>query len=975
MRASPIVSSFNTGEVSPLLEGRVDVAKYAAACKHLEGFIPTIQGPAKRRGGFRYVGEVKDSTSRSWLVKFEFNTQQAYVLEFGNQYIRFWANHGQVVVSGVVAWATLTVYAVGDLVSQGGINYYCKTAHTAGVFATDLAAGDWYALTGAIYEIPSPYTTADLTNSDGTFALRFVESADIIYIAHRTYQQRKLSRLSATKWTLAAVQATGGPFKTENTTATTVYANGLTGSVTLFASSAIFQAGHVGSLFRMQPQDFTHIPPWEGYTEVANGTGGTALGLRRRSVGKNYICTTDYTITGAAAPTNSIRTGTDKLTHTTGTARDGAGTSVGNVAELVGLDWQYTDPGYGIVLITGFTSSTQVTATVVAASSTGIAQLPYFVTIPTGAGAYNGATTYGRDVWVTYLGNTYRSLKVGNIGHTPSTSPTWWVLENNFGTTRWAFADWSDVEGWPSHVGFFRERLIFGRSQRVWMSVAGDYENFSKLDDSGQVAADMAITIDLQSTQVNNMLWMETFSPSIEALMIGTAGSEFVVKSQTENNVFGPDNVTAAMVSTYGSRNMQPKRVGNIILYAQRAGLKLRDLNYDFYSSNDGSNDQSILAEHLTRPGLSQIDYQQEPYSIMWGVRSDGGLLAMTYSREQYPEPPHGGWHQHPVAGGLGAVEAICVIPAPDQTRDEVWAITRFTVNGSTKRYVGYMDWERRPGDDPEDSFYVDYGLTLDNTAAYITGSGSCTLSVSTGDATVKNSSVLFLAGAAIWSGGDVGRQIHYRYTYTGKDNNGLPVTLFGTAKATITQFIDSTHVYATINAAWPSNTTVAATSWRMSVTTISGLGYLEGMTVDVLANGATHPQRVVSGGQITLQTPASKVQVGLPMPARLQTVRMNAGAGDGTSQGKLARINKMVVRLHETLGLQHGTRFDTLDTMDFRYPFDPMDNPPALFTGDKIIDWTDDYDTEPWACFQQTDPLPCTIVALMPQVVTQDRG
>ena len=870
-RASPIVTSFNTGEVSPLMEGRVDVGKYAAACRRLENFFPLIQGPATRRGGFRYVSEVKDSTKRVWLVRFEFNTQQAYVLEFGNQYIRFFANHGQVMSGGVP------------------------------------------------YEIATPYLEADLTDTDGTFSLRFVESADVVYITHTKYQPRKLSRSGTTSWSLDLLSPTGGPFADENLTATTVYASAATGSVTLTASAGIFTAAHVGSQFRLQPQDFSKIPPWEGYTEIANGVGSTALGLRRRSAGKNYICTTAYIIAAAGA-TSAIRTGTDKPTHTSGTSKDGTGNKVNNVAELVGVDWEFTDPGYGIVLITGYTSPTQVTGTVVAASTSGIAQLPYYVV---GAG-----------------------------------NPT----------KRWAFSAWSDVDGWPSHVAFFRERLVFGRGQRVWMSVAGDYENFSKLDDSGQVVADMALTIELQSTQVNNILWMETFSPSIEALMIGTAGSEFVVKSQTENLGFGPGNVTAAMVSSYGSRNIQPRRVGNVILYAQRSGTRIRDLNYDFYSSNDGSNDQSLLAEHILRSGVVQMEYQQDPYQMLWCVKTDGTLAAMTYSREQYPDPPHGGWHRHPVDGN---VESLCVIPAPDASRDELWAVVQVDVGGVLRRYVCFMETDHLAGTDPEDGFFVDVGLTLENTGEHITSSTACTLSTTTEALTIGSENVSFSAGSAVFSSADIGREIHHRYDTL----NAEEVTTFQTAKALITGYISPTRVTCTILRAWPDLAVMEADEWRLTVTRITGLSHLEGRTVDVCADGMKLAQATILGGAIDLDVAAGKVHIGLPMPARLKTMRLNAGAQDGTSQGKWARVNKGTIRVLDTLGLRFGSSFDAMDEVDFRSPDMDMDNQAALFTGDKLVDWPDDWDMDPVLCIEQADPLPCTVVALMPQVVSQDKG
>ena len=100
-KASPIQTSFNAGELSPKLEGRVDMAKYANGAKLIENFMLSVQGPAVRRAGTRFVNEVKSSANRTWLLRFEFNTTQAYVLEFGDGYIRFYANHGQVVVGAV----------------------------------------------------------------------------------------------------------------------------------------------------------------------------------------------------------------------------------------------------------------------------------------------------------------------------------------------------------------------------------------------------------------------------------------------------------------------------------------------------------------------------------------------------------------------------------------------------------------------------------------------------------------------------------------------------------------------------------------------------------------------------------------------------------------------------------------------------------------------------------------------------------
>lgn len=878
-RAAPMLSSFNAGELSPSVEGRVDVAKYNNGCKTLENYLMTVQGPVKRRGGTRFITDVKNSADQTWLFPFVFSVTQAYLLEFGNQYIRFFTNHGQVNVSGVAAYNGATAYTVGDLVSSAGVNYYCIAATTGNAPPN---ATYWYALTGTIYEIPSPYTLADLTASDGTFNLRLIQSNDVVYIASQSYAPRKLSRFSATKWTLTTITPEGGPFKTLNATSTTVYSSATTGNVTLTASASIFSASHVGSLFYLGQKSVLSVKQWE----PGKAVGASVL---RRSDGKNYLSL------------NAATTGGDKPVHTEGAAYDGDS----------GVQWQFQDPGYGYVLITGYTSGTVVTGTVVS-------QIPDNATL------------------------------VGNA------------------TTRWAFGAWSDVEGWPSQVTFFKERLVFGRGQNVWMSVAGDYENFSSKDDGGVVTTDMGISITLQSDKKNNLLW---FSPS-DALICGTAGAEFAIKSVTENQPFGPENVTAPEVSGRGSRSIVPVRIGDVALFVQRAGTKLRDFQYDNLSLAFKSFDQNTLADHITQSGIVTLAYQQEPNNVVWAVRDDGLLVAMTYSREQYESAPFGGWHRHPLGGSFGdsgaVVESVACIPAPEQDRDELWLIVKRTINGSTKRYVEYMEYERNFGDDPQDFFSVDSGLTLNNTIA-------ATLTPGTGADDQYATGVVFAAGSAVFSSGDVGREIHYRYS-TIDEADGKTV-LWHTAKAEITGYTDITHVTATINVAFPSLAVIASGGWRMTVTTISGLSHLEGETVDVLADGAEHPQAVVSGGAITLSFAASKVQVGLYKRARLQTMRLNAGAADGTAQGKTARINKASVRLLDTLGMTFGPSFTELDDQPFRDALDAMDNAPPLFTGDILLDWPGDYDTNPWLCFEQSKPLPSTIVGIMPIVSTYDRN
>lgn len=801
-KASPIRSSFNAGELSPLLDGRVDIAKYNNGCRSIENFIPAVQGPAVRRGGTRYVNDVYITGARAWLMPFQFNTQQAFVLEFGAYYIRFYTDHGILLTSGVASYSLSTAYVIGDLVKYNGFVYYA-VQNSTGVVPGSSAY--WFlqaAYPGydSIYEIPSPYGASDLTAADDTFALDFVQSGDVIYITHGSFPVQKLQRYGNTRWILQEVAFTNGPFKDQNVDqAITVTPSADIGTITLTASSAIFEADHVGSYFYLEPSDLSNIKPWTAGQEWTTAP----LNAVRRSDGKIYICTT----AGAPSTSKVWRTGPDKPIHNYGTEIDGGGQAIhGTVVEREGLDWTYLTKGYGYVLITGFTSPTVVTAVV-----------------------------QGNDIL-------------------PSVAPTF----------RWAHGAFSDAEGFPTNVTFFRERLTFGKNQTLYFSVTGDFENFGAVNESGEVVADRAITVTLSTDQPQPIQWMV---PS-QALLIGTAGSEFACHENTTNEVFAPGNVKIEQQTSDGSNGCFPALVGYSTLFVQRSGRKLKEAAYNFQQNGYVTSDLTVLSEHITVGGVQQLAWHKEPYACLWAVRGDGVLLGFTFNKEQEVVC----WHRHPMTNGI--VESVCVIPSPDGTRDDLWLIVKRNIEGDDVRYVEYLEREYLTGDDQDSCFYVDCGLTYD----------------------------------------------------------GSPTT------------------------------------------TISGLDHLEGQTVQVLADGAAHPDRVVTGGEIELQLSASVVQVGLPFDSVLQTNRLEAGAGDGTAQGKTKRINKCVFRFMNTLGAQVGPDENTLDEIEFRNPNDPMNQPPPIFTGDKLMEWPDGYNFDGYIMVVQDQPLPMTVVAIMPQVHTFDR-
>jgi len=153
----PIQTNFTAGQLSPRLHGRVDINKYNNGLKTQKNAYSLPHGGVVRRSGFHYVAGVKTNSAKVRLVRFEFSISQAYIIEFGNTYIRFYMDNGQI---------------------------------TSG---------------GSPVEIATPYLTAEL------FEINFAQSADTLYIAHPNHAPRKLIRTSHTNWTLSTLTFTSAP--------------------------------------------------------------------------------------------------------------------------------------------------------------------------------------------------------------------------------------------------------------------------------------------------------------------------------------------------------------------------------------------------------------------------------------------------------------------------------------------------------------------------------------------------------------------------------------------------------------------------------------------------------------------------------------------------------------------------------------------------------------------------------------------
>jgi hypothetical protein len=158
------------------------------------------------------------------------------------------------------------------------------------------------------------------------------------------------------------------------------------------------------------------------------------------------------------------------------------------------------------------------------------------------------------------------------------------------------------------------------------------------------------------------------------------------------------------------------------------------------------------------------------------------------------------------------------------------------------------------------------------------------------------------------------------------------------------------------------------------AVTTLSGLHHLQGETVSILANGASHQDKTVANGAVDLNVSTTVAAIGYGYSSVMETLRLEAGSVDGTSQGKPKRIHAITVRLHETVGAEIGSGSDKLDRIYFRDSSMSMDQAVPLFTGDKDVEFEGGFDDDDRIYARQTQPLPLTVLALFPRMNTFDK-
>lgn len=567
-RTTPAQTSFNGGELSKRLQARADQGIYGIAVDEMVGFAPLMEGPAEAMPGTIHVAPARGSCR---LLRFEYSATQGHVIEASENVWRVFTNDALITVGG------------------------------------------------APLEVASPYT---LEQVQGLFTH---QNYDVLYCLRRDMKPREFRRDGATAFSFADLVLENGPFEDRNEDeALRVSASGISGTVTLTASSGIFAPTDVGSLFQMEAEDFGDIPAWEPGIKVPVGlllTYGervyrvVALGAAQR--------------TGGLAPV-----------HTKGVEWDGVGQGVDiNDKPAPGVQLEYLHDKIGILRITGFTSATQVTATV-------LRPLPFSSAGVTGTGSYSSFT--GRyEVDYDYV--------PGGVSY-------------QYGTYRWRFGAFSDTRGWPHAACVWNERLWLAKDTTIYGSAAGDLLNFAVFNELGELTNDMALTAEVPDPNPIVHLVGD------EKLMVLTASGTYALGPGGAASGVGPNNRRIDRQNNRRCGTPEPAVLDSRTIFIDRSGRRVHECDYDPGRNTEGGTDLTRFARHIGASGLTALAVQELPLNHLWALRGDGSLACAAY----LPEEQVLGWAQRRLPEGMAA-RSLCSITETDGLYDQVWLAVECT--------------------------------------------------------------------------------------------------------------------------------------------------------------------------------------------------------------------------------------------------------------------------------------------------------
>lgn len=911
-KIAALQSGFNAGELSPLVYGLTESPRYKKGLETALNYIPTLQGPLLRRPGTKFMNNIKNDNYPPILIPFQFSITQAYILEFGNFNIRFYANNGQIQTTGT----SYQVFGQTFSAVNTGLSFFA-TRSTLVPQQNEVITSSSPITPGIPLEVGTLYAAADLP------LLRWAQNNDTLYLVHPNYPPYKLQRFGQTFWTLKEIYFQDGPYLPLNSYLT----SGDSTKITLTPSAT---AGLINVT--------------TGPTVAVAGAANNGSGLIRIQTGSahGYFSGQSIFISGV-----------------TGTAE----------ANNVG-----PQPASWLITVIDSTHFDLIGSTFVHAYVSGGTVFPALFNVGVSTQIDNGRTIAlimgGKRYWGIII-NAAGTFNASTAQVAIDLSNT---LPGTTAADGWYLGVYGPVTGYPACASFHQDRLFLAGvpsfPQEVDASNTGEYELFSPSDPATlKVADNNALQFTLASQNSNAIKWL---CSNAQGLLAGSASSEWVMSPSSTSEALTPTNFNAVQSSFFGSASIQAIQIGNAAAYVQRAQRKIREMNFFFQVGTFRSTDLTELSEHITLPTVLGLALQKETQPLLWATRSDGNLVSLIYDRNDLSLSA--GWTRHQLGGQSDSsgtnpvVTSIAVIPSTDLSFDQLWMVVKRYINGSTIYTIEYMTKIFDDSILQEDAFQLDCGAT------FYASKSLFGISIAT-TAVVSSTAHGFSNGDKVKFVSVVGSSITITDVNGNVTTSSLVnEKTFVVAGVTTNTFqlndFSGNPISSIGYSAYVSGGEIAKL-----VSSISGATWLENETVSLLCDGAIAGTAVVSNsGVITLPFPAAKVQFGYSYNSDGKLMRTEGGAADGTSIGKTRRTTRAAIQLHRTGDLSIGTSFNNLIPIEFsQADQNQADNAVPLFSGIKREGLESAYDFESQVCFRQNSALPGCIQSITSFMEEQD--
>jgi len=1005
-----IQPSFGGGEVSPPVGARVDLARRAVAVQLAENFFASYTGSLDSRPGQAFVARAKQLGAR--LIEYEASRDVTYILELGNQYMRFHSNGGQVLDTGaaetisgatqanpVVVTATAHGLSNGDEVFISGVvgmtelngrsfrvaNVATNTFELQTLGGTDVDGTSYAAYSSGgtatpPLEITTPWATADL------FDIVYAQSNTVLTFTHPDYDTQELE-LSGSTFTLTPanfepltdapdniVAGTNTDFTAGTITAITQADPGqLTITAHPFSDGDVVLIESVGGMIELNNSIYeVAVVDADNITlkDIVSGADVDTTGFTAYTSGGSATLTVRerrYTVTAVNADDEeeSLPGLGRKLTITNITQAnpavvtfdDGHGLEdyeelqidgVVGMTELNGFRYQILVVDETSVSLQTLSNEAVDSSGFTAYSSGGEASLFYVRLVQSADTGWDNTIRWG-NVSDAGVYNIYATTS-GTYGYIGSTETNTFVDDTIEPDYSVAPPQARNPFLDIADTGERNPSVVGYYDQRRIFANTIENENRFFMSQIGHFS-NFSRRVPLQD---DDAIIATIASRRINSIRHVVPLSDLILLTDGgEYRVF-----SSAGVITPSTINVKPQSyygstklrpiVAGSVGLFQTPGQFIREFSYDFAEDKFVGRDVTILSRHLF-DGFTIVDWDYaQAPYAVAWAIRDDGTML---SFTYMPEEEIYAWCRHTT---FGSYKSVAVVREGDF--DVPYFVVERNVGGETVAFIERQD--ERNFKTLEDAFCVDAGLTLDEPIT-ITGYTQANPVVVTAPSHgLSNGDYVDISD--VMSEADNTRGEEYS-----REINGTGYTVANVTTDTFELQNAGSDVDGSSFAAYSSGGKL-----RKAVTTVGGLWHLEGATVVAAANGYAETGLTVTNGQVTLGERASRIHVGLDYLCRMRSLPIATYAEGGeTSQSRAKNVSRLTVQVYRTMGMWTGPDVDNMREAKFGLP-DLYGQPLEMVSDDITTTLKGDWDKRRQIVIEQRSPLPMSILTMIPDVI-----